>query len=244
MRSLSRSSLVALLFVLMLPVATANADEEDREPRTINTTGTCSKEVVPDRGRLQLTAVVEDKDLKVANAKATEQYEKLRIDILAMKLPDAEVKTSEYVVQEQWDYVDGRRIKRGYQARMGLSVVTSDLSRLGDVMAMAAKHNIPEVSQLQLFLSTAKAKEAERSCLADAAGDAREKASKLAAGIGVKLGAIQRLDSSGGYTTPPVSYSQPRMRGMLAASDAEVAPTVEAGRQTIDVTVSASFLIE
>jgi uncharacterized protein YggE len=142
-----------------------------------------------------------------------------RIDILAMKLPDAEIKTSEYVVQEQWDYADSRRVRRGYQARMGLSVVTSDLSRLGDVMAMAAKHNIPEVSQLQLFLSTAKAKEAERSRLADAAGDAREKASKLAAGIGVKLGAIQRLDASGGYTMPPVSYSQPRMRGMVAASE-------------------------
>ncbi|MBM3602398.1 MAG: DUF541 domain-containing protein, partial [Alphaproteobacteria bacterium] len=166
--------LVALFFVLMLPIASAKADDHHQEPRTINTTGTCSKEVVPDRGRLQLTAVVDDKDLKIANAKATEQYEKLRTDILAMKLPDGELKTSEYVVQDQWDYVDGRRIKRGYQSRFGLSVVTSDLSRLGDVMAVAAKHNIPEVSQLQLFLSTAKAKDGERDCLAAAAVDARE----------------------------------------------------------------------
>lgn len=240
MRSLSRSSLVALLFVLMLPVATANADEQGHDPRTINTTGICSKEVVPDRGRLQLTAVVDDKDLKVANAKAKDQYEKLRTDIIGMKLPDGDLTTSEYVVQEQWAYHGEQRIKRGYQARFGLSVVTSDLSRLGDIIEMGAKNNIPEVSQLQLFLSTAKAKEAERSCLADAAGDAREKASKLAAGIGVKLGSIQRLNSSGGYTMPSESYS----RGVLAANGAAASPTVEAGRQTIDVTVSASFLIE
>lgn len=238
------SFVFALVFAVFLPVVSAMADEHGHEPRTINTTGTCSKMVVPDRGRLQLTAVVDDKDLKTASTKAKDQYEKLRTDIIGMKLPDGDLTTSEYVVQEQWDYQGGQRIKRGYQARFGLSVVTSDLSRLGDIIEMGAKNNIPEVSQLQLFLSTAKAKEAERSCLADAAVDAREKASKLAAGIGVKLGALQRLDASGGYAVPPPPFPQPRMRAMAVANDAVASPTVEAGRQTIDVSVNAAFSIE
>jgi uncharacterized protein YggE len=236
--------LLTVLAAVAVFTPTAHAEQE-AIPKLISTTGFCSRDVVPDRGRIQLTAVVENKDLKTAIALATKQYEQVRAEILALKLPNAEFATNNYSIEEQWDYVqpNNKRERRGYQARMGLSVVTSDLSRLGDVIAVASKNAVADVGQLQLFLSPPKKTEAEKSCLEEAASDARDRALKLAKGAGVKLGNLQNLNSSGGFIEP--APPRPIMqRGAMVAASPDFAPSIEPGQQTIQITVNASFFID
>lgn len=229
---------LTVLFVLMASLAHA----AEVPPRQVSVSGQCQKQATPDRGSITLTAQFRDDDLKTAIKKATDAYERVRENVQKLKLDDLELTTSEYQVYQVNEWENNRTVQKGYQARMGLRVVTSSIARIGEVIAAGAKENIRETGQLMTFLSQAKLKSEQEACLEVAAKNAKSRAQKLAEALDARLGAVLSLSENWNSFPQPGPMPMLARAGGMVMDKAEVsAPTVEAGKQELSVTVNASF---
>lgn len=228
-------------FFLLLFLFSLNA-QAATEGRIISVSGNCIKKVAPDRGMVTLVAQFNDKSAGVASKKAMETYEKIRLAVEKMKLKDLELQTSEYSVQEIFDYQANKRTSKGMQASLGLQVVTSEISRLGDVAALSAQFEINRVENLSTFLSAEKAKASRESCLVEAIKNAREKAEKMAQSAQAKVGEVQLIDEN------PDSPQSNSFRGEMAMGDYsakavsnQISPSIQSKPELISVNVSVKF---
>jgi len=223
----------------VMSVLTASASDS-RPVRTVSVSGSCTRSIVPDRGSIRVTAEAQDKELRSATRDAAKQYEAVRDAVKRLNLADAELTTTEYSVNEIREWEKDRQVSKGFRARMGLEVATSDIQKLGEVIAIASREGIRDVGALVSFVSRAKMRDEQAACLQAAARDAQSRAEKLAEALGAKLGeAIQIVEGGGGETEP-----RPRpmmMARAMSVPDAEPAPGVESGKREITVTVSATF---
>jgi uncharacterized protein YggE len=181
-----KSLFIAAMLLAATPVQAKN---DDVFVRQISVSGNCYKEMIPDRGGINLVAdITNTKDLKAAVDSATKIYESVKAKVNALKLKDLELTTSEYSVMPINEWENNKQIFKGYRARIGLMVQTSETGRLGEVTAIGAAEGVRDVGALQLFVSRAASKQAMQDCLSDAAIDARKNAERIAAALNVKLG--------------------------------------------------------
>lgn len=231
---------LATVFAAIAVASTANAQTMAFQ-RSVSVTGNCLRAVQPDRGSLVVTADVQAQDLQTAAKKSTETYERVKKAVQKLGLKDLELTTSEYNFQEVREWQKDRNVFKGFRARMGLSVSTSEISRLGEVIALAANEGVRDVSSLNTFLSLEKSKIEREACLEDAVKNARSKAETIARAASSKLGRVLAVSESGAAPMPPPApMFKAAMRGM--AEDASVAaPGVDAGPQRISIDVSVTF---
>jgi uncharacterized protein YggE len=213
--------------------------------RTVSVSGQCLRTALPDRGSINLVPDFQDKDIKVATRKATESYETIKKQVQALKLKNLEIQTSEYSVNEQFDYVKGKSVSRGYRARMGLLVTTSETARLGEVIAIAAKNDVKDVGALSTFLSEEKSRDEREACLEEAIQHAGAKASRMAKAAGARLGKVVTLveegGGGGGFPPPPKPMRAMMMKSM---ADEAPAPIVDSAAQKIQLSVNAVYILE
>lgn len=212
--------------------------------RTVSVSGQCLRTALPDRGSIVITPDFQDKDIKLATRKATESYEKIKKEVQALKLKDLELQTNEYSVNEQIDYVKGKSVSRGYRARMGLLITTSETSRLGEVIAIAANNSVKDVGALSTFLSDEKSREEREACLEEAIQHASAKASRMAKAAGARLGKIVTLVEEQGYAPQPVRPMMMEKAYAGMADAAAPAPVIDSSSQKIQLSVSAVYFLE
>ncbi|HXH05674.1 MAG TPA: SIMPL domain-containing protein, partial [Vicinamibacterales bacterium] len=85
-------------------------------------------------------------------------------------LPAEAIETRGYELQEEVDYVEGRRVSRGYVARNRIEVRVDQLDRLGDVIDLAVAAGAGGIGGVRFDLRDRAA--AEREALRRAAADA------------------------------------------------------------------------
>jgi len=226
-----------IIFLFLLSFNAMAATE-----RTISVTGQCMRKVAPDRGTVTLVSQFVDRSATVASRKATDGYQKIREVVQKMKLKDLEMQTSEYSVQELVDYPNGKRVSRGMQAALGLQIVTSEISRLGDVAALSSQLEINRVENLNTFLSPEKSKTTREACLAEAIKNARDKAIKMAQSVSLKVGDVLLIDEN----VPLARELEGQAFRAMAKSDSaegqgQVSPTIESRPETISVNVLVKF---
>lgn len=211
--------------------------------RSIVVSGACLRSVQPDRASINVTAEVNEKEPKQAMQKANQSYEKLRAAVQKLGLKDVEMTTSEYTVQALIDWEQNRRVFKGYQARVGLDVKTSQIARIGEVIAAAGDLNIRNIGQLQVFLSDEKMKAEREACLAEAVQNAKSKASSIAKAAGVRLGKVLIVDETNSYT--PRGPELMEMSMMKAdASRGMAAPSIDAGPLKVSLSVNVVYALE
>lgn len=212
--------------------------------RTITVSGKCLRKVSPDRGTVTLVAEFTEKTSALASKKAMETYEGLRKAIVKMNLKDVEMQTSEYNVQEVYDYENNKRVSRGMKASLGLQVSTSEISRLGDLIALSSKFEINRVENLSTYLSRELTKTSEEACLTDAVKNARDKAEKMGVAAQAKIGEVQLIEENprSGEPSP-----MPMMDVAAEASSARsksLAPGIESKPETVAVSILVRFALK
>lgn len=228
---------------MLVGILLSGAAHAESEVRKVTVSGKCVRTVTPDRGAIIVTADYRDDDLKVASKRATEAYERTREAVKRLNLKDLELRSVEYTMGEVREWEKDRQVFKGYRARLGLRVATSQVDKLGEVIAIATREGLKDVGSLQAFLSEAQELQEQVSCLQEAAQNARTKAEKLAATLGARVGEALLVAESGGFQAPPQ-----RMMIMEAApsvgSGAPRAPSIEAGQQTLSLTVEVAFALK
>jgi uncharacterized protein YggE len=230
-----------LILVLASPLsAWANAGR-----RSVAVTGDCVRSVIPDRGAVILTAEAKSPDSKRTQTEAKKLYEGVRSKVAALRLPDGEISTSEYVSEEVREWNNGKQVSRGFRTRIGLRVETSDHSRLCEVLEIGSRGGITEMSGLMLFVSPKKMLEEKMVCLKEAAEQARSKADSLAKTLGAKLGEVLSIEEDSVVRSRPEPGLALRMERMdMMKSVAASAPVIEPGKTQLNTSVQVWFSLK
>jgi uncharacterized protein len=148
--------------------------------------------------------------------------------------PGAEVKTSGYSLQPQRIYREGQPPTiTGYEARNSVTVVLSDLTKVGAVIDAAAQAGANDVSSIAFSLR--QDRPARDEALRQATREAASKAQVIAQALGGRVVRIVEVQEEG--TVRPLPIYEARMEAMKVATT-----PIEVG--TLDVTSRVQLVAE
>jgi uncharacterized protein YggE len=145
------------------------------------------------------------------------------------------VRTLGYTLQPDIQYDNGRARVRGYIARNLIEVRVDDLTKLGAAIDAAGASGATSMSGLRFDLKDRAA--VEREALELAVKDAVEQARAMAAGAGMTLGRILRIEQQGGMSPPPMPYMAMRDAMSAAAPETPINPGEIELRAQVTLTV-------
>jgi uncharacterized protein YggE len=155
------------------------------------------------------------------------------------KVPADAVRTLGFNLQEEFDWVNGKRVSRGYTASNSVEVRVDDLTTLGSLMDAAVQAGATGVGAVRFDLKDRAG--AEREALRLAVADARARVDAAAAGANTRVVGIVRIEESGAPRGPmPV----PMMRMAMAASDRAPETPVAPGQIEIEASVTLTAALE
>jgi uncharacterized protein YggE len=214
----------------------------DLTPHSITTTGQCITRVPQDRARISVGSSHNASDPNAAARQAVSDHEEIKAAVKALNLKGLTTQTEVYSVRQDCVYdSDGKRRCSGYVATVSTSFESADISRMGEIIALASKMRAKEVSNLATFAAPESLQRYREECLEVAIRNAASKAARLAKGAGVSLnGPLAITESPTADAQPPFIPFASKMMASEAAGIGDAA-SIEARPIELNVTVSATF---
>lgn len=160
-----------------------------RKPsRTVKVTvaGEATSKVEPDAAVLVLSVVTQNAQAVAAQQENARKSNAVTSAIKATAGANAEIKTSDYSLQPQYDYSDSRLPKIvGYDARNSVIVTMSDLNHVGAVIDAASRAGANSIDNVSFILR--QTSPARGQALADATQQAMNKAHSIARALGGRV---------------------------------------------------------
>jgi len=196
-------------------------------------------QAVPDRAWITVGAESRAPSAREAQKRNTDLMTPVLDKLKAAGLPADAIRTIGYDVQYEWDYVNNKRVGRGYVARNTVEVRVDAVERLGELLEIAGGSGATSLGGVRFdFKDRARL---ERDAIRQAVVDARAKAEAVAAGAGRALDRIVRIEERGVATSPPSPV--PLMRE-LAQTAAAAAPPISAGQIEIRASVALTATVK
>jgi uncharacterized protein YggE len=243
---MNRLLATGIVFSLNLS-ALCGATAQQREPAGIYVTGECLKKITQDRGAVLIGTSNQAPTAQQAAERTIKDHEKMRADITQLGLKDLTAQTESYSVTQDCSFDGTKNTCSGYRATLSTRFESSEIAKIGEIIAVASRHGSQEVSQLQTFVSSELLKSEREACLEVATKNAAAKAQKLAAGAGVRLGKLLSVQEGGPEGN--VGPLQP-LRQQRSFATAEVGalsqstPSIESKPEELHVVVRATYAIE
>lgn len=234
--------LALLVFVVFL---TRNANKEfdyigqtaDRQ-NEITISGLGEVVAVPDVAKLNVSVWTEASQVAAAQNENTEKMNNIIKSIKDLRIDEKDIRTTNYNISSQYDYIDGQRTFRGYRVSQGLDITIRDLSKSSNILTGVTKLGANQVGNLRFEVDEIEDVKQEARLIA--LENAKEKAEEMADALGVKLGKVIKFsEQSDGGITP---FLRSETLSLDAAFEEGVpAPQIEPGSQEIKITVFVSF---
>lgn len=223
--------------LVAVPSAAAQTEAQTQESRqpVVVVTGEGIVKAVPDQAFVTIGAEHRSGDPTTAQAQTAKAMNAVQEQLAALGIPKEAVRTVGINLQLEADYVDGKRVPRGYVATNTIEVRVDDLARLGDVIDTSIATGATTMHGLRFDVKDRNA--LEQQALREAVVDGRARAEAAAAGAGAAVDRILRVEETGARVFQP----QPTMMRM-AAEDARSTP-IAAGEIEIraQVTLTAAL---
>lgn len=229
------TQLFVIVVVLLLTPALASAQERRSEPHVV-TTGEGLVQAAPDRAWVSITAESRASNPREAQRRNVEAMTPVQDKLRGAGIPADAIKTVVYDLQQEWDFVNNRRVSRGYVARNTVEVRVDAVDRVGEVLEIAVGSGATAVGGIRFDLKDRAGM--EREALRLAVADARAKAEAVAAGAGQSLARIVRIEEQAALPRPPVPYLRE-----AAALQSDASPPISAGQMELraQVTLTAEL---
>lgn len=230
-------TLLTFLTIALFTARVASAQEAPgAAPPSIVTSGEAVVRRAPDEA--YMTATVETRgrgprEVQQQNATAMSAVLQ-RLTVLGV--PKDSVRTLGYTVQQEIDYVNGRRVPKEFVARNAVEVRVVPVERTGDVLDGLVQAGATTVDRVRFDVKDRPA--LEREALRLAVIDARARADAAAAGAGRTVDRVLRIDD-----TRQPDYRGPVMMSARAASG-DAATPIEPGVVEIRATVTLTVAIK
>ena len=219
--------LVALLIVLPAIAAAQQPPVTPAEPVVV-ASGQGIVFAVPDRAWISISAESRAPSPREAQRLNAEAMRPVQDKLRAAGIPAEAIRTTAYDVQYEWDFVNNKRVGRGYVARNSIEVRIDAIDRVGEYLEIAAGSGATALGGIRFDLKD-QAK-LEREALRLAVLDARAKADAAAAGAGRNIDRILRVEEQG-VDVPPMPMRM--MRQAAQANVADATPPISAGQMEI-----------
>lgn len=231
-------SSILLPFVLAVgPQAPAGAVSPQVEGPVVVTTGEGMVKLAPDRVWVSIAAESRARSPREAQRTNADAMKAVIDRLKAIGLGDDAIRTSGYDLQPEFDYVNGKQSLRDYLARNSIEVRVDDITRAGDVLDMAVGSGATSVSGVRFDLKDRAGP--EREALRNAVADARRRADAAAAGAGMKVERVIRIEEHRSMTPEP----RPMMARQTMIADAAAAPPIVPGEIEVRVSVTLTSSI-
>lgn len=222
-----RQMLTALVLLIGTPVAEAQQQTTPLEPVVV-TSGLGVVLAVPDRAWITISAESRAPSPREAQRLNAEAMRPVQDKLRAAGVPAEAIRTMAYDVQYEWDFVNNKRVGRGYVARNTIEVRVDAIDRVGELLEIAAGSGATALGGIRFdFKEQSKL---EREALRLAVLDARAKADAAAAGAGRSIDRILKVEEQG-VDVPPIPVRMMRQAPQAAAAD--LAPPISAGQMEI-----------
>jgi uncharacterized protein YggE len=216
--------IAAAAMALAAPTA-AFAQEPPAGVPTIVTTGEAVVRRAPDRAFVTAAVETRAKSPREAQRQNAEAMTAVQRRVADSGIAKEAIRTVGYNIQQEVDFVNGRRVIRGYVARNAVEVRVDALERLGDLIDAVVEAGATAVSGIRFDLQDRPA--AEREALRLAVVDARARAEAAAAGAGRTIDRVLRIDDAR-RESPPRPFPMPMM-AQREALQADASTPVEVG---------------
>ena len=210
----------------------------DAQP-TLNVSATGRADAAPDRATVTAGVVTEGKTAREAMIANATLMTAVFDELDAANIPKSNITTSQLSLQPQYDYRNrSKPTIKGYEARNTVTVKSDDLDQVGPMLDALVRAGVNKINNVQFSIKDPKS--ALDKARTDAIREARNKAEDMADAAGVKLGPLLSInEGSRGGNPRPVNYALESR-----ASSFDSATPINAGDQTLSVTVSLSYGIE
>lgn len=191
---------LVVALALMTPALAAAQASAPSQP-VIVAQGASILKVAPDQA--WITVAVQTRDAKAPEARRLAAVSMTSVMAALKKtgLPDDAIKTTGFSLNPDYEYVSGRQRMRGFIVTNQVQVRIDDIAKVAEVLdavgalSLAASSNLT-IANLRFDLKDRS--QIERDALRLAVEDALASAKAMAAGAGVSIGRISRIDSMGG----------------------------------------------
>jgi len=194
---------------------------------------------VPDRAWITISAESRAPSAREAQRLNAEAMRPVQDKLRAAGIPADAIRTIAYDVQYEWDFVNNKRVGRGYVARNTIDVRVDSIDRVGEFLEIAVGAGATALGGIRFDLKD-QAK-LEREALRLAVLDARAKADAAAAGAGRNVDRILRVEE-GGVEVPPMPVRM--MRQAAQANAVDLAPPISAGQIEIRARATVTVVLK
>jgi uncharacterized protein len=223
----------------MRPFVQGGSGANQNESRTLTrvlVTGDSIVQAQPDTAILTVAVVTQARRALEAQQQNATQSDAVVRALKGAAGTGAEIKTSGYSLQPMRVYKEGQPPTiTGYEARNSVTVVMSDLTKVGAVIDATAQAGANDVVGISFTLR--KDRPARDQALGDATREALSKAQVIAGALGGRVVRIVEVQEEGVERPRPIYQDQMQMRTMSAA------PTpIEVG--TLEITSRVQLIAE
>jgi uncharacterized protein YggE len=230
---------ILLTLFLLWPFPASAQQSPATDPPLIVTTGEGRIQVVPDRAWITIGAESRADNPREAQRRGAEAMTPALEKLRSAGIPADAIRTIGYHLQQEWDFVNNRRVSRGFVARNTIEVRVDTIERVAELLELAVGSGATSVDGIRFDLKD-RAK-LEREALRLAVVEARADADAAAAGAGLTIARVLRIDAQridgGPVPMPRVAL----MREQAAVSDA---PPIEAGQIDIRAQVTLTSVLK
>ncbi|OFW13039.1 MAG: hypothetical protein A3F70_05920 [Acidobacteria bacterium RIFCSPLOWO2_12_FULL_67_14] len=225
-----------LLASIVLIHAGVAAAQEPPGRQVVVVAGEGVVQAAPDRAWVSVTAESRASSPREAQRRNADLMRPVQDKLRSAGLPADAIRTAGYDLQQEWDFVNNRRVSRGFVARNTIEIRVDAVDRLGEFLEMAVESGATSVGGIRFDLRDRA--RLEREALRLAAADARARADAAASGIGRAIARVVRVEEQGVPVRPPIPYVA--MREAAQTSDA---PVIAAGEMELraQVTLTAEL---
>ncbi|MGE7119289.1 SIMPL domain-containing protein [Peribacillus sp. NPDC046944] len=173
-------------------------------PHALKVSGSETLQAAPDQATITLGVITEDEDPQKAQQANSQSIARVIAGLKSIGISEDQLKTSEYRIDPQYDYVGGKELFKNYKVHYIIQVQTTEIEAIGIIIDTAVSNGANSISNIRFSLSTPEVY--YNQALSLALKNAYEKALSMARTIGVTLNPIPTLVEEMSETTPPVLF--------------------------------------
>jgi len=191
---------VWMICVCVMSLALSGCGTKSNKTTKVTVAGEATTRVEPDTATLTISVVTQSGQALTAQQENARKS-KAVADAVKAKAASAEVKTSDYTLQPQYDYRNNKLPKIiGYDARNSVIVMMTDLEGVGAVIDAASQAGANSIDGISFTLK--QTSPARGQALADATQQAMNKANSIAQALGGRVSRVVEENESAAVSTP------------------------------------------